>query len=359
MMMDNSVSSSNNVNRHYLQSVFNCPIVSDSGKNTLNSYLLTTSLDQVRIHPAILRLGMRMKERLVIGTNERSRSLLVAIGQMLEDYFCPAYKNIEKHIKIVLDTHITYITSQRQHNIAMGNVIKWLKKQINSINPSLETGVIISQLINNIKSYIDRRIIISCERISQIVSNEYISNGDVIIIYSFSSAVSKSLYNSAKLGKKFQLIVIDSKNNLDTNCQKLTKKLSLLGIKITYTLLNSLSYHLKYANKILLGSCAVFSNGYVMNRSGSALVALLGKTHHIPVLVLTESYKLCERNYIQYSTTFNEIVEQPLVNISGNTVSSVISCYDVIPPNFISAIITEDGIHSTTAFALQLNKDSH
>ncbi|KAL3129119.1 guanine nucleotide exchange factor eIF-2B delta chain, long form - mouse [Cryptosporidium hominis TU502] len=349
--------------KNVVQNIFNCPICPYFGRNSI-SHSFISILDQSKIHPAILRLGMRMKDRKIVGTNMRSKCLLIAIGQMLEDYYCPPYKSIEKHLKMVLDVHISYITSQRQHNIAMGNVIKWLKKQICKINPSLPPNEIINQLISSIKTYIYQRIVNACERISYLVSNKYITDGDVIVTYSNSSSVIKSLFKAAEMNKNFQLIVVDSKNNLDSSSQDIAKKLSLKGIKITYTLLNCLAYHLRYATKVIIGSCAIFSNGYVMNRSGSSLVAMLANIHHIPVMIVSESYKLCEKNYFEYSTVFNEVVEQ---GISDNLqyapenseslpkpqIATFIPCYDVIPPKFINAIVTEDGIFSAESFSIQ------
>ncbi|OII74269.1 uncharacterized protein cubi_01113 [Cryptosporidium ubiquitum] len=351
-------------NKNFIQNIFNCPICPYFSRNSV-SHSFISALDQCKIHPAILRLGMRMKDRKIIGTNMRSKCLLIAIGQMLEDYYCPPYKSIEKHLKMVLDTHISYITSQRQHNIAMGNVIKWLKKQVCNINPSLPPSEIINQLISCIKTYIYQRIVNACERISYVVSNKYITDGDIIVTYSNSSSVVKSLFKAAEMNKNFQLIVVDSKNNLDSSSQDITKELSLKGIKITYTLLNCLAYHLRYATKVIIGSCAIFSNGYVMNRSGSSLVAMLAKIHHIPVMIVSESYKLCEKNYFEHSTVFNEVVEQEISNnlthfpehsseISPkpHTVA-FIPCYDVIPPKFIDAIVTEDGIFSAESFSIK------
>ncbi|KAF7458672.1 initiation factor, subunit 2 family protein [Cryptosporidium felis] len=352
--------------KKHVQNILNCSACADSGRSSLSHPLIST-LDQEKIHPAVLRLGMRMRDRKIIGTNMRTKCLLIAIGQMLEDYYCPPYKSIEKHLKMTLDAHISFITTQRHHNIAMGNVIKWLKRQVSCINPSLPPSEIVNHLISSVKTYIYQRIINACERISHIVSNKFITCGDVIITYSNSSSVIKSLFKAAGMNKNFRLIIVDSKNNFDARIKDFTKELSLLGVEITYTLLNSLAYHLKYATKVIIGSCAIFSNGYVMNRSGSSLVAMLAKIYHIPVMVASESYKLCEKNYFEQSTNFNEIVEQELNyfgepeytsgcgNMQHSSMTSYTPCYDVIPPKLIDAIVTEDGIFSATTLSIRSN----
>lgn len=45
---------------------------------------------------------------------------------------------------------------------------------------------------------------------------------------------------------------------------------------------------------MLLGAHALFSNGAVYSRVGSALVAMMAKGHGVPVMVCCETYKFSE-----------------------------------------------------------------
>ena len=47
--------------------------------------------------------------------------------------------------------------------------------------------------------------------------------------------------------------------------------------------------------KVLLGAHGLLGNGYVMSQVGTAQIALIAKTHNVPVLVCCETYKFCER----------------------------------------------------------------
>ena len=49
------------------------------------------------------------------------------------------------------------------------------------------------------------------------------------------------------------------------------------------------------ANKVFLGAHALLANGNVMSPIGSSQVALVARSHNIPVLVCCETYKFCER----------------------------------------------------------------
>ena len=59
---------------------------------------------------------------------------LVAFQRFIEDYCPPPYQSVEKHLKVVLDKHISFITQCRSHSIPMGGAIRWLKATLTGVN---------------------------------------------------------------------------------------------------------------------------------------------------------------------------------------------------------------------------------
>ena len=55
-----------------------------------------------------------------------------------------------------------------------------------------------------------------------------------------------------------------------------------------------------------MGAHAVLANGCVMSRVGTSQVALVAKSHNVPVLVCCETYKFSERVQTD-SFVFNEL----------------------------------------------------
>ena len=75
--------------------------------------------------------------------------------------------------------------------------------------------------------------------------------------------------------------------------------LSCAEISCTYVLLNALSYlMMRELTKAFLGASSLMSNGSVLSRVGTACVALLANSNHIPVLVGCETYKIY--NHMQF-----------------------------------------------------------
>ena len=66
------------------------------------------------------------------------------------------------------------------------------------------------------------------------------------------------------------------------------------SIPCTYTLLSSLPSTLPSASLVLLGGCAVFANGALLSRSGTAQVAMLAKEFRVPVVAAVETYKFAD-----------------------------------------------------------------
>lgn len=59
--------------------------------------------------------------------------------------------------------------------------------------------------------------------------------------------------------------------------------------------MHALSYAMRSATKVLMGAHACLSNGAVVSRAGSAIVALCASRENVPVLIACETYKFAER----------------------------------------------------------------
>lgn len=65
-------------------------------------------------------------------------------------------------------------------------------------------------------------------------------------------------------------------------------------IPCTYALLPALPSLLPEVTTVFVGAHALFSNGAVYSRAGTAMVAMMSKTHSVPVVVCCETYKFSD-----------------------------------------------------------------
>lgn len=118
--------------------------------------------------------------------------------------------------------------------------------------------------------------------------------------------IRKILLDAHKEGKQFEVIVVDGRPLLEG--REMLRRLTEAGIQCTYVVINSVSFVMNSATKVLLGAHALLANGYVMSRMGTAQVALIAKAFNKPVLVCCETYKFSEKVQTD-SFVYNEIGE--------------------------------------------------
>lgn len=60
-------------------------------------------------------------------------------------------------------------------------------------------------------------------------------------------------------------------------------------------MVNALTHVISGVTKVVIGAHAMLANGGVLARAGMAMVAMMAKSHTIPVIVCCETYKFTER----------------------------------------------------------------
>ncbi|KAJ1953515.1 hypothetical protein GGI12_005998 [Dipsacomyces acuminosporus] len=175
-----------------------------------------------------------------------------------------------------------------------------------------------STLTARIRDYMKERITAAGDVIAD-AGVQKIKDGDVILTYGASSTVQRLLIAAHKAGRRFRVIVIDSRPHFEG--RKLVRRLIQAGLGdlrssddldesstrgkgrgrngssggVTYAPIVSLGFLMREASKVFLGAEAFFANGAMLSRAGTAMVALAAQSYHVPVIVACETYKFSER----------------------------------------------------------------
>lgn len=319
---------------------------------------VSTSTAKQEVHPSILYLAMQFSSFHVCGSAERCRAMLKAFQDVIQDYNTPEGTTLSRNLTGHLSHQIDHLNTGRPHSISMGNAIRWLKQEISNLGIDMSDAEAKEYLQEQIDSYIRVRLDYA-DRV--IVENavKNINDGDTVLTYASSQVVLSTLIAAHEQGKKFKVIVVDSRPLFEG--KSVAKALSQAGIPTTYSLLNGLSYLLRDVKTVFVGAHAMLSNGMLYSRVGTALVAALAYNRNIPVVVLCESIKFSDRVLLD-SVTFNELgSSDALINVSSSTesiptpsptlknwkempqVNVMQVLYDVTPPDFIKKVITEVG----------------
>jgi translation initiation factor eIF-2B subunit delta len=343
------------------------------------------SISNSSIHPAITTLGHLYSTHALLGGNTRCRAMLQTFALLLQSYEPPQTSRDYRHDldHSLLKPAFQYWTAQcRPHSVSMGNAFSFLKLAVANLDRDLEWSEAKQILLESMEAYVNERIEYAGKAISRHAASK-IQEGDVILVFGRSEVVNRLLLDAHGDGKKFRVIVVDSRPLLEG--RDTLQILSRAGISCTYVLLNALSYlMMREVTKVFLGASALMSNGSVLSRVGTACVALLAQSNHIPVLVCCETYKICNRVQLE-SITGNELGDAnevactdcervgPSNRASGEkekkeevlddwknqpNLKLLNLIYDLTPSDFVTGVVTEVGILPPTSVAVLLREMS-
>ncbi|MCJ1381226.1 hypothetical protein MMC17_004335 [Xylographa soralifera] len=303
------------------------------------------------VHPAILALGLQMSNYVICGSNARCVATLLAFKRVIESYVTPPQNSLPRHLTSHLSPQIEYLVSCRPLSVSMGNAIRWLKLEINDVDPDTEESKAKADLCEGIDNFIRERITVA----DQVISNsaaEKIQDGDVILTFAKSSIVQQTLVEAYRRGTHFRVIIVDSRPLFEG--KHLARALADLGLEVQYSLTHAIDHVMKDATKVFLGAHAMMSNGRLYSRIGTAIVAMMAKESDVPVIVCCESIKFTDKVALD-SIVSNEVAPPDELIIQGESTTVLTAwrdspnlqllnlMYDVTPADYINMVVTEYG----------------
>lgn len=316
------------------------------------------------IHPAIITLGVQYAKGIISGSNARCVALLLAFKKLIADYATPPQRELCRDLENKIKPNISFLTQCRPLSVSMGNAIKYLKLQITHSPPDVPDEQAKRCLVDSIDKFIQERIILAGVAISETYARTKINDDDVILTYACSSLVLKILKDAHDAGKKFRVVVVDSRPKFEG--RECLRRLVKHGVRCSYVLISAVSYVIKEVSKVFLGAHALLANGYVKSRVGSSMVAMMAYASNVPVLVCCETYKFYDRVQTD-SFVSNELSDPddlvPLRRERADVLSDwrdvsslhlLNLVYDFTPPHFVSMVITEVGMIPCTSVPVVL-----
>jgi len=257
------------------------------------------------IHPSIIALGVRYAEGVIRGADARAVAMLQALGDVVRDFSTPEGELFSRALAKRLNPQFDFLTSCRPHSITMGNALTHVKQAVSRLPVDLTEDEAKRDVLGVLDEFVRTNVTAACEEIANAGVDHIAQRGDIILTYARSSVVEKVLLAAHARGKSFTVIVIDSRPSREG--VEMVKRLALAGIRCRFAALAALSYVMQgEVTKVFLGAGALLSNGAVLARAGTAMVATMAHVQRRPVLVFAESYKFSERMHLD-SVVYNEL----------------------------------------------------
>ncbi|KAH7554411.1 hypothetical protein JRO89_XS12G0197100 [Xanthoceras sorbifolium] len=311
------------------------------------------------MHPAVYKVGLQYLTGDLCGGNVRCIAMLQALQEAIKDYSTPPEKTLSRDLTAKISSYVSFIIECRPLSISMGNAIRFLKNRIAKLPITLSESEAKASIQSDIDRFINEKIIVADKVIVKHAVTK-ISDGDVLLTYGSSYAVEMILLHAHELGKRFRVVVVDSRPKLEGKL--LLRRLVGKGVNCTYTHINAISYILHEVTRVFLGASSVLSNGTVYSRVGTACVAMVAHAFRVPVLVCCEAYKFHERVQLD-SICSNELGDPDVISkvpgredinyLDGWADSQNLQLlnlnYDATPSDYVSMIITDYGMVPPTS----------
>ncbi|KAK8954068.1 hypothetical protein KSP39_PZI002904 [Platanthera zijinensis] len=311
------------------------------------------------IHPSVYKVGLQSLSWTISGGNARCKEMLLAFREAIVDYSTPPEKAFARDLTSKIGSYVSFLIECRPLSVSMGNAIRFLKNRIAKLQHDMPESEAKAQLISDIDHFIDEKIVIAGKVIVQHAVTK-IKDGDVLLIYGYSSVVEMILLHAYEQGKQFRVVVVDSRPMLEGKI--LLRTLVTKGIRCTYTHINAISYIMHEVRCVFLGASSVLSNGTVYSRIGTASIAMVAHAFRVPVLICCETYKFHERVQLD-SICSNELGDPDVIaKVSGKEDFNHLAdwadhknlqllnlLYDATPSDYVSMIVTEHGMVPPTS----------
>jgi len=177
------------------------------------------------------------------------------------------------------------------------------------------------------------------------IAERRLEDGDVLLTASYSLYVKRTIEKALKRGKEVKVFVAESRPGGEG--VRLASELAGLGCDVTLIVDSAVRYVMKNVDKVLLSSECVTANGANVSKVGSSQIALAAHEARVRVFVVASTLK------ISPETLVGELVEIPeaeALDVKGQLEQKGLKVrvraplFDVTPPEYIDAIVTEKGL---------------
>ena len=162
----------------------------------------------------------------------------------------------------------------------------------------------------------------------------------VVMTHSYSSTVFGAL--TAETSRDRRVIVCEGRPLYEG--RRLAQDLAAAGVAVTLITDAQAGAFMAEAAAVLVGADAVLADGSIVNKAGTYLLALAAHDHRVPFYVACETLKVSAEDIWGAAVAPeekepDEVLPEPMPGVSVRNVY-----FDRTPAQFVTAIITEDGV---------------
>lgn len=178
------------------------------------------------------------------------------------------------------------------------------------------------------------------------IGARHIRDGDVIMTHCNSEAALSCILTAHRQGMEIEVYATEVRPR---NQGHITiKTLSDAGIRTNFIVDSAARFFMKEVDLCITGADAITVNGAVINKIGTAAIALAAKEARVNFLVAAETYKFAPRTILGERILIEERQADEVLPAEIRTNLKNVSVrnptFDITPADYIDLIITEQGV---------------
>ena len=299
------------------------------------------------MHESILASANRIKRLEVQGARNVAIAAINSVKKASKE---SKAKNREAFVKELSEAK-TVLFASRATEPLMRNAIRFIIQAVYSSNKTKVQDLV--NVVSQVTCQFLERLECSKQKIASIGSKR-ILDGLTVLTHCHSSTVTNMLRKAKLDGKSFEVICTESRPVFQG---RITAK-EMLEYNITTTLIvdSAVRLFMNEVDLVVVGADAITSEGNVINKIGTSMVALAAKEARTPFYVVSELLKFDPATVLG---DYERIEERNPKEVWANHPSGLIvrnPAFDVTRREFIHGIISEEGIVPPDSISELMNR---
>ncbi len=296
-------------------------------------------MSEFKIPRKVIEIRENIRSMRIRGAGRIARAAAEALAIAAREFKGKNIDEFMEYINMVAD----YVKSARPTAVSLPNAVSYILTRLQRAMPASlnEARDLVVRTAEHFIEYSREAVKVIGE-----LGAKRLEYGDVIMTHCHSTAAVSVIVTAHKLGKVNKVYVKETRPRLQGLIT--ARVLSEAGLDVILIPDSSVRYFMKKVSKVIVGADTVAANGAVINKVGTSLVALAAKEARVRTYVAAETYKFSPRTVIGELVPIE--VRDPTEIVSNEWLKNNPSVevynpvFDVTPPEYIDAIITEKGI---------------
>jgi len=280
---------------------------------------------------------MRIKQLEVQGARNVAVAAIKAIETLAKE---TKAKNKKEFLKELSEAK-EILFSSRETEPLMRNAVRLITSQVEkNIHEKVEE---LTEIVTSASEQFLKNLENSKRKIAEIGARR-IRNNSVVLTHCHSSTVTYLLRRAKLEGRSFEVICTESRPVFQGRIT--AKEMLELGVKTTLIVDSAARFFMNQVDLVLVGADAITSEGNVVNKIGTSMIALIAQEARTPFYVVSELLKF---DPVTRYGDYEKIEERRQNEIWKNPPKNLIirnPAFDITRRDFVHGIICEEGIIS-------------